>query len=138
MKRHSKPALDLNTQFVRAYEWLRSNTELKNQYELAQLLGTSAGTVSQLINHKKPVTGEFAFRMNDILERHRLNLKDFNQDYLNNQARLAHQSEQESFESLISTEILRIQAGIEALLEKLSAIEKNMGELLKKTKKTGK
>lgn len=135
MKQHNKPspkALEMNTQFVRAFLWLQANTSISNQYELAELLETSPSTVSELINHKKALTREYAGRMNEVLEKHGFTLKDFAKDYINKQAGLASKkSKQEAYESLLLTRIIRLEGGMEATLEKLSILEKNMGELLK-------
>lgn len=133
LKEVVKP-LGMNVQFIRAFEWLRSNEGVKNADRLAELLHTSPTTVSGIMNFKIEVNEKYAYRMNVLLEKHALSLKDFDKDYLNKQAGFAGKIKREEFESLLLTKVTEIEAYLEVILDVLNIITD--GELLSHKKFT--
>lgn len=119
--------LKINQQFINAFEWLRVNKYLKNGVELGKQLHVSTATISEYMNSKRPLGWKFkADFESKILGPHNFTLKDFHKNFLVNQAKGITK---ETFESLIETQILGLEAGVRTILDKLSSIENKLEEL---------
>lgn len=143
MKQQLKPAakpMEMNRLFVEAFKWLRYNAGVKNADELATLLQTSPTTISAITNYKMRMSEVYAYRMNALLKKYGWALEDFDKPYINKQAALADKLTPEQRDALLFTTALKLEAGMEAVLDKLSSIETKLGELQKssKTKRTKK
>lgn len=130
--------LEMNRQFVQAFNWLRANEEIKTAQDLADRLDCSPAAISNIINYKKPLSEAYELRMNKLLAQYDppLSLKDFDTDYLSRQLTLAGKAPTPTeLVSLLATKITYLEASVLAVLEKLSKVEMQMTELLQHSKK---
>lgn len=123
----SSEQLKINKQFINAFEWLRVNKYIKNGTQLGKQFKLSPGTISEYLNCKRPLSYKFRHDLEArLLKPHKLTLEDFEYNFLVKQAKSITK---DTFESLIETQILVLEAGVRTILDKLSTIDKRLEEL---------
>ncbi len=127
-KKQNDPYL-LNKRLDNAYQWLRANKYIKNAAQLALLWGVSKSTASEYLTSKRKLGHASAARFESkLLHKHNLTLDQFRTDVLVKQAKTVMPSKSDIV-SLFATQLLRLEAGQEIMLDKLTVMEEKIGEL---------
>lgn len=133
MKAYKKKQTDpyaINKQLVNAYKWLRSNLYIKTAAELVPMWGISKSTISEYLGKRRKLGLLNATKFEVmVLRPHNLCLKDFDTTILNQQAKLARKSSPVDIAAITATKLLILESGQELILDKLTELLKEMGEL---------
>ena len=123
-----------NKQVFYAYNWLRTNKHIKNAAALAKQWELSESTISDYLSNKRSLGVNQAAKFETrLLKPHRLKLADFQTPVLLKQAELAEPSPAD-IASLLSTQLVVLEAGQKTILQIISELKEEIGELRKEVK----
>jgi hypothetical protein len=133
--RKSRPKdLSRNVQFENAFNWLRAMKVIKNAKDLAQIMGTSEGTVSAYLNMVRPVSPAFVYTFEEkvlLKQKPPCRLKDFELAVMVAHTRQLQKKDTMNMLELLTTQTTWIEAGIRTILEKLDKLETQNKKLYK-------
>lgn len=142
-KRSRLKDFTINKQLFTAIAWLRANKVINSHEDICKRIGVSKATMSAYHLNKRPVSGTVAYNFEEAyLRKEALTLQDFQTPALLKQAmQLQHQDTPAVLE-LLGTEVIKLEGGVQVILEKLDEViksnkilDKRYGELLKVVKK---
>lgn len=120
----------LNRQLENAYIWLFTNHYIMSKTHLAQVWGISRSTATECLNMTRHLGEGNASKFDkNVLAKHKLTLEQFKSDVLVRQAKSTHKPKQQDIASLQTTQLVRLEALQELILDKIADLEIKIGEL---------